>query len=71
VDPGGERVMMRRFPHGVTTRPGPARPGNGYGRITRPGPDRVRASRLLKVEVAVEVVAEVEVDLTSVDLRPR
>jgi hypothetical protein len=51
--------MMRRFPHGVTTRPGPARPGNGYGRIVRPGPDLARAARLLMV------------DLTSVDLRPR
>lgn len=38
---------MRRFPHGVTTRSVPARPGNGYGRIPRPGPDPVRASRLL------------------------
>jgi hypothetical protein len=37
---------MRRFPHGVTTRPTPARPANGYGRTLRPGPDQVLAIRL-------------------------
>lgn len=26
---------MRRPPHGATSRPGPARPGNGYGRPLR------------------------------------
>jgi hypothetical protein len=39
--------MMRRFPHGVTTGPSPARPTNGYGRTLRPGPDVVRAIELL------------------------
>jgi hypothetical protein len=43
----GGAVMMRRFPHGSTTRPVAARPGNGYGRSIRPGPDLVRAIRLL------------------------
>jgi hypothetical protein len=38
---------MRRFPHGSTTRPVVARPGNGYGRTLRPGPDLVLAIRLL------------------------
>jgi hypothetical protein len=42
--------MMRRFPHGVTTRSAPARPANGYGRTLRPGPDLARASRLLTIE---------------------
>ena len=38
---------MRRFPHGSTRRPVAARPGNGYGRSLRPGPDLVRAIGLL------------------------
>jgi hypothetical protein len=38
---------MRRFAHGVTTSPSPARPTNGYGRTLRPGPDRGRAVQLL------------------------
>jgi hypothetical protein len=38
---------MRRFPHGGTKRPIAQRPGNGYGRSIRPGPDEVRAIRLL------------------------
>jgi hypothetical protein len=40
-------ALMRRFPHGSTTRPVVARPGNGYGRSIRPGPDLVRSIRLL------------------------
>jgi hypothetical protein len=44
---GDGRAVMRRFPHGVTTRPLPARPTNGYGRSLRPGPDVMRARRLL------------------------
>ena len=44
------RAAMRRYPHGVTTRPTPARPTNGYGRSLRPGPDRARAWRLLDGE---------------------
>jgi hypothetical protein len=44
------RAVMRRFPHGVTTRPSPARPANGYGRSLRPGPDAGRVRRLLEVE---------------------
>jgi hypothetical protein len=44
------RAVMRRYPHGVTTRPTPARPTNGYGRSLRPGPDVVRAQRLLSGE---------------------
>jgi hypothetical protein len=47
---GGRRHF---FPHGMTTRSSPARPGNGFGRTTRPGPDPVRASRLLKIEERV------------------
>jgi hypothetical protein len=38
---------MRRFPHGSTSRPVTSRPGNGYGRSIRPGPDLVRSIRLL------------------------
>jgi hypothetical protein len=30
--------MSRRFAHGASPRPLHARPGNGYGRPTRPGP---------------------------------
>jgi hypothetical protein len=30
--------MMRRLPHGGTTRPSYRRPGNGYGRVQKPGP---------------------------------
>ena len=30
--------MMRRLPHGSTTRPPLARPGNGYGRAPHAGP---------------------------------
>jgi hypothetical protein len=30
--------MSRRFTRGATLRPPHARPGNGYGRPTRPGP---------------------------------
>jgi len=48
------RAVMRRFPHGVTTRPVPSRPTNGYGRSLRPGPDPVRARRLLFVERRVD-----------------
>jgi hypothetical protein len=44
------RAVMRRYPHGVTTRPVPARPTNGYGRSLRPGPDVVRAQQLLSGE---------------------
>jgi hypothetical protein len=29
---------MRRLPHGGTTRPSHARPGNGYGRTVKPRP---------------------------------
>jgi hypothetical protein len=43
--------MMRRFPHGMTTRPAHTRPGNGFGRILRPGPDRARARRLLTLDL--------------------
>jgi hypothetical protein len=42
--------MMRRVPHGMTTRPVSSRPGNGYGRIQRPGPDPYRAQRLFSAE---------------------
>ena len=45
--------MTRRFPHGRSTRPGLSRPGNGYGRMLRPGPDRVRAKRLLTIDLTV------------------
>jgi hypothetical protein len=31
---------MRRMPHGGTTHPQLSRPGNGYGRAQRPGPNR-------------------------------
>jgi hypothetical protein len=47
---GSERRALRRYPHGVTTRPTPARPTNGYGRSLRPGPDAGRARRLLPGE---------------------
>ena len=30
--------MMRRVPHGSTTRPPLARPGNGFGRTPQAGP---------------------------------
>jgi hypothetical protein len=30
--------MSRRFAHGATRRPPHGRPGNGYGRSTKPGP---------------------------------
>ncbi len=30
--------MMRRLPHGATTRPPLSRPGSGYGRPVREGP---------------------------------
>lgn len=34
---------MPRPPHGGTTRPGPARPGNGYGRALRIWPREIAA----------------------------
>ncbi|MDQ1432448.1 MAG: hypothetical protein QOF40_3050 [Actinomycetota bacterium] len=35
---------MRRPPHGGTARPGPTRPGSGYGRAAgRPGPEALGA----------------------------
>jgi hypothetical protein len=43
-------TVMRRVPHGMTTRPISSRPGNGYGRIQRPGPDPYWAQRLLSAE---------------------
>jgi hypothetical protein len=52
---GSDRdAVMRRYPHGVTRRPTPARPTNGYGRSLRPGPDASRARRLLSSERRVE-----------------
>lgn len=37
---------MYRPAHGGTTRPGPARPGNGYGRPLRARPPTVRGARI-------------------------
>jgi hypothetical protein len=54
---------MRRFPHGSTKRPIAQRPGNGYGRSIRPGPDEVRAIRLLD-DISL-------LDARSGDPRPR
>ena len=41
---------MRRVPHGGTTHSIAARPGNGYGRPVRPGPDPARTVRFLVLE---------------------
>ncbi len=62
---------VSRFPHGATRRPPLARPGNGFGRPTRPGPtlwatpDEIRDQPAASVDhvidrltVAVDLVLE-------------
>ena len=52
---------MRRFPHGATRGPGPARPGNGFARPPRrPGPQP--ALRAAAAGEATDLAFLLEVD---------
>lgn len=53
---------MRRPPHGATSRPGPARPGNGYGRPLRVCP---AANLGGTVEVGFWLERELEFELAD------
>lgn len=69
--------MMRRLPHGGTSRPPLARPGSGYGRPVRTGPpaswrehDVVAAARRrdpmeLLVGSAITVDPTIGIDVTA------
>ena len=54
---------MRRMPHGGTKHPPLSRPGNGYGRSVRPGPNRWLSPVRLEVAEIERVVALWSVDI--------
>jgi hypothetical protein len=52
--------VIERHPHGASAHPPLSRPGNGYGRSTRPGPNQRRVPKAwrgpaLSVEMFVEL----------------
>jgi hypothetical protein len=68
------RGMFRRFAHGATRRPPLSRPGNGFGRSTRPGPSAARCPdgvASLTPMALDEVIARLAVGVDLIDEEQR